>query len=84
MADSEILAEWVNKRVMVLLQNTGHVIGELVRIDALGGLFEVLEYSPNASTGLPPLGKTEYSRPMYSFIPWTQIEMIVPSPGELP
>ena len=59
MPNSEILAEWVNKRVMVQLQSTGHVIGELVRIDALGGLFEVTEFSPSISTGLPVLDKTE-------------------------
>ena len=63
----------------------GILHGEVISTDGTGVLFAVerIEHfgEAGASIGAEP---TEGSHPMFAFVPWSQIEMITPLPGQLP
>jgi hypothetical protein len=83
---SEILEEWKGKRVSMKLAGRGsHFRGELVRSDAVGVLLAVEENLERTTEGgWVGLEANENSIPLFSFVPWAQIEMVIPQPGELP
>lgn len=85
MSGSEILEEWKGKRASIQLARGGLLRGEVVRSDAVGVLFALEERLDRTSEGgRVGMGANEDSSPMFSFVPWGQIEMVIPHPGELP
>jgi hypothetical protein len=78
---SEILEEWRGKQVRVLLASEGHLEGEVMRSDAVGVLLALEKLAPGGEQEFTP---QEGSIPMFGFVPWSQIEIVVPFPGELP
>ena len=81
MSGSEIVEEWRGKRVRVLLATEGHLEGEVVRSDAVGVLLALEKLAPG---GEVEFTAGEGSTPLFGFVPWPQIEILVPFPGELP
>jgi hypothetical protein len=83
---SEILEEWKGKRVSMKLAGRSSIFrGEIIRSDAVGLLLAVegnLERTTEG--GWVGLEANEDSSPSFSFVPWAQIEMVIPQPGELP
>lgn len=86
MSGSEILEAWKGKRVSMKLAGRSALLrGELVRSDAVGVLFALEErLDRTAAGGWVGVEANEDSIPMFSFVPWAQIEMVIPHPGELP
>ena len=82
---SEILEEWQGKRVSIKLPRGGLLRGELLRSDAVGMLLAVEQRpDPTPGGGRVAAGPDEDGPPLFSFVPWSQIEMVIPSPVELP
>ena len=81
MSGAEIVEEWQGKRVRVLLATEGHLEGEVVRADAVGVMLALEKLAPGGEVGFVA---GEGSTPMFGFVPWPQIEIVVPFPGELP
>jgi hypothetical protein len=84
---SEIVDEWKGKRVSVMVAGTGPLMrGEVVRTDGVGVLLatEEMLFSPTSERGAEGVEAHEDSVPMFCFVPWTQIEVLIPRPGELP
>jgi hypothetical protein len=78
---AEIVEEWRGKRVRVLLATEGHLEGEVMRADAVGVMLALEKLAPG---GEVEFTAGEGSTPMFGFVPWSQIEIVVPFPGELP
>jgi len=78
---SEIVGDWQGKRVRVLMATEGHLEGEVVRTDAVGVMLALEKLAPG---GEVRFNAEEGSTPMFGFVPWSQIEIVVPFPGELP
>ncbi len=81
MSGSEIVGEWQGKRVRVLLATEGHLEGEVMRADAVGVMLALEKLVPGGEVGFVA---GEGSTPMFGFVPWSQIEIVIPFPGELP
>jgi hypothetical protein len=82
---SEILEEWQGKRVSMQLARGGLLRGEVMRSDTVGVLLAVEHRSdPTPGGGRVAVEPDEGSLPLFSFVPWAQIEMVIPFPGELP
>ena len=86
MSGSEIVEEWKGKQVSIKPATRDRIFrGEVVRSDAVGLLLAV-EFMADAIPGGERLGfePDEHSHPLFLFLPWAQIEVVIPSPGELP
>ena len=82
MGTSEALSELLGKKTRANLIN-GHVIeGTLQRADEIGALFAPDRLLKPTVAGPTEDQKPEESLPAYCFIPWSQIQMIIPAPGE--
>ena len=81
MSGSEIVEGWQGKRVRVLLATEGDLEGEVMRTDAVGVMLAVEKLAPG---GAVEFTAVEGSTPMFGFVPWSQIEIMIPFPGELP
>jgi hypothetical protein len=81
---SEIVEEWHGKKVSVQLAECGLLRGEEVRSDAVGLLLAVEHRSDPTAEGRVGIEPGEDSVPLFGFVPWAQIEMVIPFPGELP
>jgi hypothetical protein len=52
-----------------------------MRTDAVGVMLAVEKLAPG---GAVEFTAVEGSTPMFGFVPWSQIEIMIPFPGELP
>ena len=87
MSGSEIVDEWKGKQVSVMVRNAPTLRGEVVRTDAVGMLLateELLFDVPPEVGGGKGMSANEDSIPMFCFVPWEQIEVLIPQPNELP
>ena len=83
MTSSEILAGWRDKNIRTELSSEGAIEGKLLQVDAIGVLFELKKVSRETFAGPVEVEASEESTPAYCFIPWSQIRMMIPLPGEL-
>jgi hypothetical protein len=81
---SEILEGWEGRRIKVSLASGGSLEGELVRSDAVGVLFSIERLTRGTPVGEVAAEVGEEATTAYCFLPWAQIQMMIPFPGALP
>jgi hypothetical protein len=81
---SEILDGWRDKKIKTDLAGGGTVEGVLVRSDEIGVLLLLEKLTYATPVGSIEAEAHEEGIPAYCFIPWSQIKVIIPFPGELP
>lgn len=73
----------MGKRMRTQLASGGVVEGKLLRADEIGGLFEMDALAQATPTGPIEAEVSEDGTQAYCFIPWTEVKMMIPFPGEL-
>lgn len=82
MADASVVEQWVGMTVSVQLAGVGAMEAKLLQADKIGAEFELIRFVVQTPEGPIEAERSVPGPQAYCFVPWGQIKMLTPLPGE--